>query len=162
VFRWIERFNLDSLERLVLRSIWLQRFVLKNHERAFRQLLPKLRGVRRIGIVGGGIFPRTALILQRLLPDAQMTIIEASADHIRIARNLVGGDIRFVHEFFEATPPDNLDLMVIPLAFIGDRSRIYRRPPAPAVLVHDWLWRRRGASVVVSVPLLKRLNLIQQ
>jgi hypothetical protein len=74
----------------------------------------------------------------------------------------VGGDIRFVHEFFEATPPDNLDLMVIPLAFIGDRSRIYRRPPAPAVLVHDWLWRRRGASVVVSVPLLKRLNLIQQ
>ena len=162
VFRWIERFNLDSLERLVLRSIWLQRLVLKNHERAFRQLLPKLRGVRRIGIVGGGIFPRTALILQRLLPDAQMTIIEASADHIRIARNFVGGDIRFVHEFFEATPPDNLDLMVIPLAFIGDRSRIYRRPPAPAVLVHDWLWRRRGASVVVSVPLLKRLNLIQQ
>ena len=71
------------------------------------------------------------MILQRLLPDAQMTIIEASADHIRIARNFVGGDIRFVHEFFEATPPDNLDLMVIPLAFIGDRSRIYRRPPAP-------------------------------
>jgi hypothetical protein len=162
LFRWIERLNLDSLEGLVLRSTRLQRFVLKNHERAFRQLLPKLAGVRTIGIIGGGIFPRTALILKRLLPNAQMTIFEANADNIRTARNFVGADIRFVHEFFKATLPDNIDLMVVPLAFIGDRARIYRRPPAPAVLVHDWIWRRRGTSVVISVPLLKRLNLIQQ
>src|SRR6266498_1205238 len=68
VLRWLERINLDGLERLVLRSQMLQRFVLKNHERAFRALLPELANIRRVGIVGGGMFPRTTLILQRLLP----------------------------------------------------------------------------------------------
>ena len=37
---------------------------------------------------------------------------------------------------------------------------IYARPPAKAVFVHDWIWRRRGTSRVVSVALLKRLNLV--
>src|SRR5205814_5424369 len=32
VLRWLEHFNLDGLERLVLRSQRLQRFVLKKHE----------------------------------------------------------------------------------------------------------------------------------
>ena len=48
------------------------------------------------------------------------------------------------------------------LAFIGDRSTIYQHPPAPMVLVHDWLWHRRGTGLVVSLPLLKRLNLVKQ
>ena len=29
-----------------------------------------------------------------------------------------------------------------------------------AVLVHDWIWARRGRGVVVSWLLLKRLNLV--
>jgi hypothetical protein len=49
---------------------------------------------------------------------------------------------------------------VIPLAFDGDRDAIYRHRPAAAVVVHDWIWRRRGTSRVVSVALLKRLNLV--
>jgi len=28
--------------------------------------------------------------------------------------------------------------------------------------VHDWLWSRRGKGLVVSLPLLKRLNLVKQ
>ena len=68
VLRWLGYFNLDRMERLVLRSTTLQRFVLRKHERAFRALLPHLESVRRVEIVGGGMFPRTALILQRLLP----------------------------------------------------------------------------------------------
>jgi hypothetical protein len=28
-------------------------------------------------------------------------------------------------------------------------------------VVHDWLWRPRGRSVVVSLLLLKRLNLVR-
>ena len=52
------------------------------------------------------------------------------------------------------TTPDEPDLVVIPLAFVGDReSVLYRAPPAPRVLVHDWIWRRRADrrhSVVVS------------
>jgi hypothetical protein len=36
-------------------------------------------------------------------------------------------------------------------SFIGDRQALYR----------DWLWSRRGDSVIVSAWLLKRLNLVR-
>jgi hypothetical protein len=29
------------------------------------------------------------------------------------------------------------------------------------VLVHDWIWRRRGRSHIVSLALLKRVNLLR-
>src|SRR5215510_14392807 len=58
VLRWLEIVNLCALEATVLRSPCLQRFVLKRHEQAFRHL--PLSRVDRIGIVGGGLFPRTA------------------------------------------------------------------------------------------------------
>lgn len=162
VLRWLEHSNLDALERLVLRSQVLQRFVLEKHERAFRALLPELADVRRVGIVGGGIFPRTTLILQRLLPDAHLTIIDASEESLWSARRFLNCNVEFIHGFFDASLPADIDLVVIPLAFIGDRSAIYRCPPAPAVLVHDWIWHRHGRGVVVSLPLLKRLNLVKQ
>jgi hypothetical protein len=162
VLRWIENFNLNGLERLVLRSPTLQRFVVRQHERAVRSLLPALGSVRRVGIVGGGIFPRTALVLQRLLPDARLIIIDASEESLRSARPFVGHAVEFIHAFYDNVPQAEVDLMVIPLALIGDRSTIYRHPPAPLVLVHDWLWRRHGESAVVSPFLLKRLNLIRK
>jgi len=49
---------------------------------------------------------------------------------------------------------------VIPLSFKGRRETIYRNPPAPAILIHDWIWAKRGKSAVVSLLLLKRLNLV--
>jgi hypothetical protein len=52
-------------------------------------------------------------------------------------------------------------LLVVPLAFEGDRRQVYDRPPARVVLVHDWLCSPRGRSVVISWLLLKRLNLIE-
>ena len=54
------------------------------------------------------------------------------------------------------------DLVVLPLAFDGDRDAIYAHPPAPVVVVHDWIWRRRGEGYVVSFLLLKRLNLVRR
>jgi len=30
------------------------------------------------------------------------------------------------------------------------------------VIVHDWLWRRRGMSRIVSVGLLKRVNAVRR
>jgi hypothetical protein len=47
------------------------------------------------------------------------------------------------------------------LAYLGNRQQIYRCPPARITLVHDWIWARRGASTVVSLALLKRLNRVQ-
>jgi hypothetical protein len=52
--------------------------------------------------------------------------------------------------------------VVFPLSFDGPRADIYARPPAHAVIVHDWIWRKRGASHIVSIALLKRVNLVRR
>src|SRR6185436_11373278 len=81
VLRWLDALTLEFLERIALKSSWIQRYVLRAHERAFRAMLPGLPAVRHVTIVGGGLFPRTALILRKLRPDASLTIIDASGDH---------------------------------------------------------------------------------
>jgi hypothetical protein len=64
--------------------------------------------------------------------------------------------------FSAADHARDVDLIVIPLAFSGDRGAVYRRPPAPLVIVHDWMWRRRGRGCLISAALLKRLNVVSQ
>jgi hypothetical protein len=165
--RWMEAFSLEALERLVLRSRVLQRFVLRTHARAFRGPVEALPPVERIAIVGGGLFPRTALILQELLPAARLTVIDANRANLNEARALLGalpgaGNIEFVHARYPESDSGAYDLVVIPLSFDGDRGAIYARPPAPAVIVHDWIWRKRGASRIVSIALLKRINLVRR
>jgi len=148
------------LERLVLRSRWLQEFLLSTHERALRKLLPYIHDARRITIVGGGMFPRTALLLQKLLPDARLRVIDASREHLDAAARFLKDGVEFEHGLYDPAQHCAADLLVIPLSFQGDREWIYRDPPASLVLVHDWVWMRRGASAIVSVLLLKRMNLI--
>lgn len=160
VLRWLEVCSLDSLEHLVLRSPALQRFVLEAHERAFRKLLPHLSAVRRVGIVGGGMFPRTALILRRLLPHAELRVIDSNTAHLATAKRFLNGNVQYRHEFFDCSSRNDVDLIVIPLAFRGRRTAIYDHPPAPMVVVHDWIWKRRGRGTLISPLLLKRLNLI--
>jgi hypothetical protein len=182
--RWLEGDGLILLERLALRSPALQRFLLRAHEGAFRKLLTCAGGLERtaprIAIVGGGLFPRTALVLRRLLPNTRLTIIDANLAHLNAAREWpISGDIEFVHERFplsnitvdgetarplvayvQSSTSSVFDLIVFPLSFEGDRDALYDRPPARTVIVHDWLWRKRGVSAIVSVALLKRLNLV--
>ena len=160
VLRWLDALSLEGLERLVLRSARLQRFVLASHGRAFTRLLPLAGEVRRVTIVGGGLFPRTALVLRKLLPGAELTVVDACAEHLEIARPLLGDDVRFVHAAFDPARPCDADLVIIPLSFNGQRQRVYDYPPAPAVLVHDWIIRVRRPTAVVSWLLLKRLNLV--
>ena len=160
VLRWLDALNLESLERVVLRSPRLQRFVLAAHERAFAALMPRLPPVRRVTIVGGGLFPRTALVVRRLLPDAALTIVDAKRDHLDIAASFLPRGVELQQRWFDPAVPDAADLIVIPLAFIGDRERVYRDPPATVAVVHDWIWRRRGGGARVSWLLLKRLNLV--
>jgi Fatty acid desaturase len=174
--RWLDVGPLEALERLVLRSPRLQRFVLRSHRRAFRSLLPQLGAVRRVTIVGGGLFPRTALLLRELLPAASLTIVDSSARNLETARRFLGGDIEYRNERYMTSDSRDsnsyhsdsrdchsrdCDLTVIPLCLDGDREAIYRCPPSPAVLVHEWIWRRRGTGAVVSAFLLKRVNLVQ-
>ena len=189
VLRWLEIANLCTLERAVLRLPCLQKFVLKRHEQAFRHL--PLTRADRIGIVGGGLFPRTALILRRLLPESTLILIDQNAENLAIARRFLSRketphsglsgiplflfsnpppapisaehnlqDFQFINERFVPNSCCDFDLLVVPLAFNGDRKQIYEHPPAEAVLVHDWIWRRRGSSVIISYLLLKRMNLV--
>jgi hypothetical protein len=161
VLRWLESHPLDLCEQLVVRSHALQHFVIKQHERAFRRLLAQLPPITRVTIVGGGIFPRSAIVLRRLLPAAEITIVDRSADNLRSATNFLGSDIRVLTAEYAPAHGENSDLLVVPLAFEGDRSQFYDAPSARAVAVHDWLWRSGGtASAVVSLLLLKRLNLV--
>jgi hypothetical protein len=153
-------FVLETLEGLVLRSAWLQRILLSTHERALRKLLPYVRDVRRVTIVGGGMYPRTAIILQKLLADARIHIIDASRDHLDVAGEFLSDEVELEYGLYDPVQQSASDLLVIPLSFQGDRAAIYRDPPARMVLVHDWIWSRRGASAIVSIFLLKRMNLI--
>jgi hypothetical protein len=165
VLRWLELAGLDGLEELVCRSPALQRFVLHVHERALANVLSKIPRPRRVVILGGGLFPRTALVLSRLIPDAKLTLVDARADRLARARAWLKNEVECVSAFCTAANLSQLaseaDVVVVPLALRGRRVEFYRHPPARHVLVHDWLWYPRGQSVVISWLLLKRLNLVK-
>lgn len=161
VLRWLEGFSLIWLERLVLRSPPLQRWVLRIHERAFRTVLPDGPALRRVTVVGGGLFPRSALVLRRIAPDARIEILERDRRHVDVAAPFLDAGTSLVHHAFVPDDTVDTDLLVVPLGYDGDRRRLYECPPAPAVLVHDWAWRRRGDGIVISWLLLKRLNLVR-
>jgi hypothetical protein len=162
LLRWLDLRPLEALERLVLRSPGLQRFVLRSHRKAFQRLLPQLKTVGRATIVGGGLFPRTALILRELLPAAHLTIMDSNARNLETARTFLGETIEYRNERYTNGGSLDCDLTVIPLCLDGDRAEIYRYLPSTTVLVHDWIWRRRGRGTIVSLVLLKRLNLVRR
>ena len=162
LMRWLDVRPLEALEFLVLRSTHLQRFVLRTHRRAFLALVPQLPAIRSVTIVGGGLFPRTALILRELLPGAHLTIIDSDPRHLESARGILGEEIEYRNERYSPGELRDCDLTVIPLCLDGEREAIYRYPPSPTVLVHDWIWCRRGTGAVVSITLLKRLNLVRR
>jgi hypothetical protein len=115
---------------------------------------------KRIGIVGGGLFPRTAIILRKLLPEARLTIVDVSRENLDCARRILRSpEIEFRHE--EYSGGGGFDLLVLPLAFRGDRTAICARPPAGGLIVHDWIWRKWGAGEIVSLALLKRVYLVR-
>lgn len=165
VLRWIDVIpvhGIEWLEGLALRSRFLQRMLLRTHGRALRALLPEMSNALTVKIVGGGMFPRTAILLRELLPEAEITIVDASLKNIDTSRAFLDEGVQVTHELFTGMPDDDTDLVVIPLAYVGDRHALYQTPPAPIVLVHDWIWSKRGDSVVVSPFLLKRLNLVRR
>ncbi len=175
---------LGALERLALASPRLQARLITSHARALARLLPELATCLpgpvlsdlsqgpatdlplrplRIAVIGGGLFPRTALALARVWPAARVTIIDADADHLACARAHLAAshlpDIELVHATWDPRAAQTHDLIIVPLALVGDRAAVYSAAGPPR-LVHDWIWRRRGPGVVVSWPLLKRLNLV--
>jgi hypothetical protein len=162
VLRWLDAASLDSLERVVLWSSALQRFVVARHERALRALLPFLPSVSRVTVVGGGLFPRTAVVLKRVMPWAAVTLVDMRETNLGVARRFLDDSVRLECRQYDASRLEDADLVIIPLAFRGDRGRVYRQPNAAAVLIHDWLWVRHQPSARVSWLLVKRLNLVRR
>lgn len=161
--RWLDAWDLNGLERLVLEFRILQTFVVRAHARALQSVLASVQvQLESIAIVGGGLFPRTAIVLQQLCPDARITIIDASRANLDRAREFFVDPARIEmrHAWYSPSQRDGFDLVVIPLSFVGDRAAVYAAPPADFVIVHDWLWRKRGTSRIVALALLKRVNLV--
>ena len=70
--------------------------------------------------------------------------------NLETAREFLGGDIEYRNERYVPGESRDCDLTVIPLCS-GWRPRGDLSPSAFAtVLVHDWIWRRRGAGAIVS------------
>jgi hypothetical protein len=159
---------LDWLERVTQDVAIIRCHLLRAHTAAFAALLPpeERTRIRAVTVIGGGLFPRTALALGPLLPQARFTIVDRSVAHIEAARAQIGAAglatrVTFEVGTFDAQRPGACDLLVLPLAFRGDRSPFYRHPPARLVAIHDWGWRRPRATRSARVSLLpKRINLV--
>ncbi|MEZ4225839.1 MAG: fatty acid desaturase [Polyangiaceae bacterium] len=162
---WVAR-GLCALERLALASPLLQRFMLRTHLRAIRVALGALpRPPRHITIVGGGLFPRTALVLSEVFPEARLRVVDRSAASIARAERYLATLQQPPRLSFELASFDPLrhaedDLVVVPLAFVGEKELLREVRSRTALLTHDWIWSRQGlSSRVVSWLLLKRVNL---
>ena len=59
---------IDALERGTLQISAVRRYLLETHARSWRQLLSPadVAAIREVTIIGGGLYPRTALVLARL------------------------------------------------------------------------------------------------
>src|SRR2546430_17708993 len=68
------------------------------------------------------LFPRTALILRELLPEAHLTIVDSNPRNLETARVFLGGNIEYRNERYLHGGSFDCDLTVIPLCLDGDRK----------------------------------------
>ena len=158
---------LGWLEHLALNSRVIQRFMVKSHQRAIEKVLATVElKPQRIGIVGGGLFPRTALVMSKLFPNAELTIIDGDEKNVGrarlllAARDLKNPTIHYKIRPFRQEMDDGYDLLIAPLAFVGDRRELNAVSKSSALLTHDWIWHNRGQRrQTVSWLLLKQVSL---
>ncbi|HMR08552.1 MAG TPA: fatty acid desaturase [Polyangiaceae bacterium] len=157
---------LCALERVALASGALQHFMLATHLTAFRRVLSALpRTPRTVTIVGGGLFPRTALVLAQVFPEARLRVVDRSAGSIRAAREYLAGladapALSFECSDFDPSRHSADDLVVVPLAFVGQNALKDAVARRTALLTHDWIWTLRSPrTAIVSPLLLKRVSL---
>ena len=133
------------------------------HERAFRALLPRAAAVRRVTIVGGGLFPRTALVLRRLLPDATLTIVDAQPGNLETARGFVDGARAAAPDCSmpasRPTTPISWSFHCRSSAIAHGSTTIRRRRRSSCTTGSGG---RAATGVTVSWMLLKRLNLVRR
>jgi hypothetical protein len=165
---WLIARSLCGLERGCLWFPPLGAAMVRAHAGAFVRLRPLIGSPRRIVVVGAGLFPRSALALGSVFPEAQLLLVDARADHLARARHHL---LRMAPELaarakYQTLHVDDLssfsaDLVVIPLAFEGDRSRLWTHTSRPALAVHEWSRGPIGpAATRVSRLLCKRIRFV--
>jgi hypothetical protein len=164
-FSLVRLVNLNRLEEAVVQSVFLQQWVVRAHARALAKVTAGLPAPNRIAIIGGGLFPRTALVAHTLWPGAHVSIIDANAAHLETCRRWLRGDETLICARVSGDALPKADLVIVPLAFDQDKRLLYHSPKSGNVIVHDWLWKARGhssvkQSAIASILLLKRVNLM--
>ena len=101
--------SLNILEYVTMNIPIIREWVLASHHSAFDRLLQGLN-FNRILVVGGGIYPRTALVMKTLYPDAQITIQDKSRESLKIAEAYLQKtncelNISYLHEEYILLPP---------------------------------------------------------
>ena len=173
LLRWLEpgivrALLLGVLERVALASISIQAWLVRRHALALRALLRTLPETpRRVCIVGGGLFPRTVIVLRRILPSAELVVVDACPASVDCARRWMrarGQSMpKTIVASFDPKAHAGFDLVIFPLALVGDRTVSTRAlATSRAVATHEWIWSGRGISRVVSLLLFKRLCLVQR
>ena len=127
---------LGALERLALASPPLQRLLIATHARAISRLLPELaaclpghapsdlsRTPLRIAVIGGGLFPRTALALARVWPAARVTLVDADREHLEHARAWLRARGRADLDFIHARWDPHADAFWLPADDHHERGR---------------------------------------
>ncbi|MBL8783564.1 MAG: fatty acid desaturase [Deltaproteobacteria bacterium] len=164
---WFVPAALGALERGVMRSRWLREAVVAVHARAIAKVWRQTSepAPSSVLIVGGGLFPRTALVVDRLWPESAIVIVDCDPKSIALgqaylARHAPGlaARVRWEARRFDGDAR-GCALVSLPLALralgatAGDGTRR---------LVHTWVWRRprgpRPATAVVAWWLMKRVT----
>jgi hypothetical protein len=166
---WLVPRVLCSLERGCLWFPPLGAAMVRGHARAFARLRPLIGSPRRIVVIGAGLFPRSALALGAVFPEAQLVLVDARAEHLARARHHLACTApelaaRATYQTMRVRDLASFsaDLVVIPLAFEGDRTRLWTQAAHPALAVHEWSSGPTSpASVRVSRLLCKRIRFVR-
>lgn len=151
---------LDILERSLLYINTLTNIIINLHYNATYSIIKKyIPGLtpRKILIVGGGILPRSIIILKKLYPSTELHVLDMSKQSLREAQNYLKtytneDNVFYIHSEYDPSLSKNYDLVVFPLAFRGLYSTSYT-----TTLRHCWIWERHARAEVVSMFLLKKI-----
>ena len=117
----------------------------------------------RVAVVGGGLFPRTALVLRRAAPAADVTIVDSTREHLEIARAVPADRACTSARAFDPADSRRHRSGRHPAGLHRRSARDLRAAAGAGACSSTTGSGRRGrasTSVIVSWLLLKRLNLI--
>ena len=112
------------------------------------------------GLAGHGALGADDPLLQATGTQRAQTLMLSNAA-IAAQWSVDAGRLHFQRAVFSPELVAECDVVVAPLAYVGDRSVLRRTGRGRLLLVHEWLWQRSSRhSAVISCLLLKRRSLL--